>query len=53
MNDLLTELRGFRAHVDDHWAGIDTHFEALDLRIDQLADDMNVIRRCFDPPTDP
>ena len=53
LNELLTELRGFRAHVDDFLDGIDTRYEAMDLRIDQLEDDMNVIRRCFDPPADP
>ena len=53
LNDILTELRSLRAHFDDRLDRIDTHFEEMDIRIDQLADDMSYICRYFDLPADP
>jgi len=46
LNDVLTELRDLRAFIGDR-------FDAMDLRITRLEDDMSFISRCFNPPTDP
>jgi len=53
LNDVFTELRSLRAHFDDRLDRIDTHFKEMDIRIDQLTDDMSYIRRCFDLPANP
>ena len=53
LNEVLSELRGLRAFVGDRFDAMDACFEGMDTWITQLEDDMDFIRRCFDPPVAP
>jgi len=49
LTDVLTELCCLRAFVGEQFDAMDAHFDGMDTRITHLEDDMNFIRRCFDP----
>jgi len=46
LNDVLSELQDLGAFASDR-------FDIMDSSITQLEDDMNFIRKCFDPPANP
>ena len=57
MNEVISELRGLRTYVGEHFDSldgridaIDARFEGMDTCITQLEEDVSYLRRCFDLP---
>ena len=57
MHEVLSELRGLRTYVGEHFDSldgridaIDARFEGMDTRITQLEKDVSYLCRCFDLP---
>ena len=53
MTEVLSELRGLRTYVGEHFDSLDTRFAGMDIRLTQLEEDVGYIRQSFDLPPPP
>ena len=44
MTEVLSELRGLRSYVGEHFDSLDTRFAGMDIRLTQLEEDVGYIR---------
>jgi len=53
MTKVLSELRGLRTYVGEHFDSLDTCFAGMDIRLTQLEEDVGYIRQSFNLPPPP